>query len=78
MPSEVRVRVRSLLMDFSSGYPSEKMTDIYLEKILAVIGEETIKMERKSYKSLACEFGRDWTQGYNQCLTDLRARLERK
>ena len=43
MPSEVREQLRGLLRDFSSGYPSDKMTDIYLNRILSVIGEEIEK-----------------------------------
>ena len=79
MPSEVRVRVRSLLMDFSSGYPSEKMTDIYLEKILAVIGEEIEGMKEIYPHEETCRCKECVGVYYkNKTLTDLRARLEGK
>ena len=82
MPSEVREQLRGLLRDFSSGYPSDKMTDIYLNRILSVIGEEIEGMEQEmvsddltygdtQYNSNAVRYG------INLCLTDLRARLEK-
>jgi len=76
MPNDVRDKIAKTLRHYIE-FAGDMDESQAITAILSVIGEETIKMERKSYKSLACEFGRDWTQGYNQCLTDLRARLEK-